>query len=218
MSPSSDTAAREPQSVSVLFFWPMLAAAQLADQGIGLYARNLKFLAEEVKIHSELRPKLATDNEVLLNLRTMLFRNYSIPSAAGIPTIVIAPYAGHSAMIADYHRGQSLMETLRDNGVGRVFLTDWKSATDDMKDLEIDQYLAELTVCVDDLGGRANLIGLCQGGWMAAMLARGSRKRSQASCLPALRSTPTPAMDRSNAWRTLTRTAFTKSWSRWAAA
>jgi poly(3-hydroxybutyrate) depolymerase len=171
MSPSSDAAAREPQSVSVPFFWPMLAAAQLADQGIGLYARNLKFLAEEVKIHSELRPKLATDNEVLLNLRTMLFRNYSIPSAAGIPTIVIAPYAGHSAMIADYHRGQSLMETLRDNGVGRVFLTDWKSATDDMKDLEIDQYLAELTVCVDDLGGRANLIGLCQGGWMATMLA-----------------------------------------------
>jgi len=52
-----------------------------------------------------------------------------------------------------------------------VFLTDWKSATEDMKDLEIDQYLAELNVCIDDLGGRVKLIGLCQGGWMAAMCA-----------------------------------------------
>jgi poly(3-hydroxybutyrate) depolymerase len=40
-----------------------------------------------------------------------------------------------------------------------------------MKDLEIDQYLAELNVCVDDLEGRVNLIGLCQGGWMSAMYA-----------------------------------------------
>ena len=40
-----------------------------------------------------------------------------------------------------------------------------------MKDLEVDQYLAELLACIDDLGGRVNLVGLCQGGWMAAMLA-----------------------------------------------
>ena len=46
-------------------------------------------------------------------------------------------YAGHSAMIADYHQGQSLMETLLANGLDRVFLTDWKPATEDTKDLEI---------------------------------------------------------------------------------
>jgi polyhydroxyalkanoate depolymerase len=88
-----------------------------------------------------------------------------------VPTIVDAPYAGHTAMIADYHNGQSLIETLLSNGVNRVFLTDWKSATEDMKDLEIDQYLAELNVCVDDLGNKVNLVGLCQGGWMSAMYA-----------------------------------------------
>jgi poly-beta-hydroxyalkanoate depolymerase len=32
-------------------------------------------------------------------------------------------------------------------------------------------YLAELVVAIDDLGGYFNLIGLCQGGWMAAMMA-----------------------------------------------
>jgi poly(3-hydroxyalkanoate) synthetase len=52
-----------------------------------------------------------------------------------------------------------------------VALTDWKSATEDMKDLEIDNYLAELIVAIDDLGGRVNLIGLCQGGWVSAMIA-----------------------------------------------
>jgi pimeloyl-ACP methyl ester carboxylesterase len=40
-----------------------------------------------------------------------------------------------------------------------------------MKDLEIDNYLAEMIVAIDDLGGRVNLVGLCQGGWLSAMIA-----------------------------------------------
>jgi len=40
-----------------------------------------------------------------------------------------------------------------------------------MKDLEIDNYLAEMVVAIDDLGGRVNLVGLCQGGWLSAMVA-----------------------------------------------
>ncbi len=157
--------------VGVPFFWPMTAAAVMAEEGLELYARNLELLAEERKLATIAPPRLATADRILLDLRTMRFRDYSLPDAAGVPTIVDAPYAGHSAAIADYHRGQSLMETLRENGVTRLFLTDWKSATPDMKDLEIDQYLAEIAVCVDDLGGRVNLVGLCQGGWMAAMFA-----------------------------------------------
>jgi pimeloyl-ACP methyl ester carboxylesterase len=74
-------------------------------------------------------------------------------------------------MIADYHKGQSLIETLLANGLGHVALTDWKSATDDMKDFNIDNYLAELIVAIDDLGERVNLVGLCQGGWLSAMAA-----------------------------------------------
>src|SRR5208337_3608381 len=89
----------------------------------------------------------------------------------GIPTLVNAPYAGHRAMVADYHKGQSLVETLLANGVGHVALTDWKSATEDMKDFDIDNYLEELVVAIDDLGGRVNLVGLCQGGWSSAMVA-----------------------------------------------
>lgn len=158
-----------PLSPSVPAFWPMAMAAAMVEEGTELYAKNLEFVEEEIKIHDDLRPKLATPNEARLDLRTMVLRDYGKPG--GVPTLVDAPYAGHSAMIADYHKGQSLLETLLGNGLRHVALTDWKSATEDMKDLEIDNYLAELVVAIDDLGGRVNLVGLCQGGWTAAMIA-----------------------------------------------
>jgi polyhydroxyalkanoate depolymerase len=154
---------------SVPAFWPVAMAAALAEEGAELFVKNIKFVEEEIKIHDELRPSLATPNRVRLNLRTMLLREYGKPE--GIPTVVDAPYAGHSAMIADYHKGQSLIETLLANGVAHVLLTDWKSATADMKDFDIDNYLAEMIVAIDDLGGRVNLIGICQGGWLSAMAA-----------------------------------------------
>jgi len=154
---------------SVPAFWPMAMATALVEEGAELYAKNLKFVEEEIKIHDELRPVLATANRARLDLRTMVLREYGKPG--GIPTLVDAPHAGHTAMIADYHKGQSLIETLLANGLGHVLLTDWKSATLDMKDLEIDNYLAEILAAIDDLGGRVNLVGLCQGGWVSAMIA-----------------------------------------------
>lgn len=71
--------------------------------------------------------------------RAMALRDYGRPGE--IPTLVNAPFAGQSAMIADYRKGQSLVETLLAGGVGHVALTDWKSATEDMKDFDIDNYL-----------------------------------------------------------------------------
>ena len=41
---------------SVPAFWPMAMAASLMEQGAELYAKNLKFVEEEIKIHDELRP------------------------------------------------------------------------------------------------------------------------------------------------------------------
>ena len=169
MPQKSSVRSAELSLLSVPAFWPMVMAKALLDEESELYVKNLKFAEEEIKIHEELRPKLATPNQVRLDLRTMSLRDYGRPG--GIPTLVDAPYAGHTATIADYHKGQSLVETLLDNGIGHVALTDWKSATDDMKDLEIDNYLAEILVAIDDLGGRVNLVGLCQGGWTSAMIA-----------------------------------------------
>ncbi len=150
-------------------FWPVALVAGMEKAKADLALKNLEFVQEDLKLHGDLKPKLATPNVVRLDLRTMALRDYGRPG--GIPTLVNAPFAGHRAEIADYHKGQSLVETLLANGVGHVALTDWKSATDDMKDFDIDNYLEELIVAVDDLGGRVNLVGLCQGGWSSAMVA-----------------------------------------------
>jgi hypothetical protein len=67
-------------------FWPMAMGAALLEQGGEISARNLKFVEEEIQIHAELRPTLATPNEVRLSLRTMALRDYGQPK--GIPTLV----------------------------------------------------------------------------------------------------------------------------------
>lgn len=170
MTSPTSKAASSP-NINVPFFWPTQLAADMVEQGLELVARNVKFLAEETRLHGGIKPRLATRHGVRLKLRTLDLCDYSAPGAKGIPTLVNAPYAGHTSMIADYHDGQSLMQTLRAGSVRSLFLTDWHSATADMKDFEVDQYLGELLACIDDLGGKVNLVGLCQGGWMAAMLA-----------------------------------------------
>jgi pimeloyl-ACP methyl ester carboxylesterase len=49
-----------------------------------------------------------------------------------------------------------------------------------MRYLSIDNYLADLDVAVDELGGKVDLVGLCQGGWMALLFAARFPESSQA--------------------------------------
>jgi polyhydroxyalkanoate depolymerase len=158
---------------TVPWFWPLAAAVEMQASGLRLVEDNVHYLAETARLEMPPPPEWATRNRVLLDLDTMRLRDFSGSSASQnvAPTLIDAPYAGHSATIADYDRGQSLVETLQANGLARVLVTDWKPATKDMRDFDIDKYLAEFNVAVDDLGGRVNLVGLCQGGWMSAMYA-----------------------------------------------
>jgi len=159
---------RMPSAVPL--FWPMALAAEAFKQSQQLVDKNLRFLEEEARLHALHHPRMATRNTERIKLRTLTLREYG-RADGGIPTLVVAPYAGHTSVIADYYPGQSLVETLLSNGVAHVLLTDWHSATEDMKDLEIDNYLADLCVVIDDIGGLVNLVGLCQGGWISAMMA-----------------------------------------------
>jgi poly(3-hydroxyalkanoate) synthetase len=102
----------------------------------------------------------------VLELSTVRLRDFST-AADGVPVLVCAPYALHGAMIADFAPGHSLVAALLSAGLTRVFVTDWRSAGPDMRFLSIDNYLADLNVLVDQLGGSVDLVGLCQGGWMA---------------------------------------------------
>jgi poly(3-hydroxyalkanoate) synthetase len=64
-----------------------------------------------------------------------------------------------------------VVETLCQSGLSRVFVTDWRSATPETRYFTIDSYLADLNVGVDELGPPVDLIGLCQGGWLALVYA-----------------------------------------------
>jgi len=158
------------------FLWPFALFEGYEEEALEVGRQALKddykFMKEVEKTQVE-RPKplWATENRVFLDLRTVAIRDFSGTGAGGICTLVVAPYAGHTSVIVDFHKGQSLVEALIAAGLSRVCATDWKSATEDMKDFDIDNYLEELNACVDDLGGRVNLAGMCQGGWLSAMFA-----------------------------------------------
>lgn len=100
----------------------------------------------------------------------MRLRDFSL-TAAGPSVLVCAPYALHSAWITDFAPGHSIVEALRREGLDRVYLTDWRSATTDMRYFSIDSYLSDLNVAVDEIGAPVDLIGLCQGGWLSLVYA-----------------------------------------------
>ncbi len=172
MSKVGRKATTPAQEHSVPWFWPMAAGIELADEGMKIFGDNLKFAAAAETISLPPPPGWATKNQVVLDLDTMRLRDFSRTAGRSqTPVLIDAPYAGHSSTIADYDKGQSLVETLLDAGLARVLVTDWKSATPEMRYFDVDTYLAELNVAIDDLGGRVHLIGLCQGGWMSAIYA-----------------------------------------------
>jgi len=159
--------------VGVPFFWPFSIAMNMTDQALGLEQKNMKFLDEVVKTEvTPGKPHWASKNKVLVTLHTFTLRDFSTKGAGKeTPVLIIPPYAGHTSEIADFQKKQSLVEALLDNGIKNVVLTDWHSATQKMKDYDIDNYLADLHVAVKDLGGHVHMVGLCQGGWMAAIYA-----------------------------------------------
>jgi len=92
-------------------------------------------------------------------------------AAPVIPTLVLPPQAGHSSTIVDFAPGQSQLATLRAAGLVRIATLEWLAATAATRDTGIADYLAVIDRAVDELGGRVNLIGDCQGGWLAAIYA-----------------------------------------------
>jgi poly(3-hydroxyalkanoate) synthetase len=115
-------------------------------------------------------PPWTTPNRVALELSSMRLRDFS-QTGAGPPVLVCAPYALHGARIADFAPRHSIVETLRHEGLDRVHVTDWHSATSEMRHFGIDAYLSDLNVAVDEIGAPVDLVGLCQGGWLSLIYA-----------------------------------------------
>jgi poly(3-hydroxyalkanoate) synthetase len=152
------------------FLWPALAAASASEISAAAAKQfaGLAFGAEASPATGE--PKWTTPNTIALELKTVRLRDFTTAQNR-IPTLLCAPFALHGAAVADLAPGHSLVAALRGAGLRRLFVADWRSANADMRFLGIDDYLADLNVLIDQLGGMVDLVGLCQGGWMSLLYA-----------------------------------------------
>lgn len=156
------------QFPQIAFLWPALIAASASEISASV-ARQFADLASRARTApAACEPQWATPNTIALELSSVRMRDFSTAQDS-VATLLCAPLALHGASVADLAFGHSLVGALRGAGLGRLYVTDWRSATPDMRYLTIDSYLADLNVLVDQLGGTVNLVGLCQGGWMALL-------------------------------------------------
>jgi poly(3-hydroxyalkanoate) synthetase len=169
--PRAELGMSRPDSLLESFLvWPLAAAALAAKANLRLLEDLMSSVSGERSVSSSLSLPWTTSNTVALELASMRLRNFST-DAGGLPTLICAPYALHRASIADFAPGHSVVEALCQGGLSRVFVTDWRPATPETRYFSIDNYLADLNVAVDDLGPPVDLIGLCQGGWLALVYA-----------------------------------------------
>jgi poly(3-hydroxyalkanoate) synthetase len=148
------------------WLWPLQATRLALDSYAGWFAGNgLPPAPDPAPL------EWTTPNVVTLQLQSMQLRSFSHAQSNQSPVLICAPYALHRALIADFAPGHSLVEALQRGGLDNLHVTDWRSATPDMCNLSIDNYLADLNVAIDEIGAPVDLVGLCQGGWLSLVYA-----------------------------------------------
>jgi poly(3-hydroxyalkanoate) synthetase len=116
------------------------------------------------------RPRWSTPHAVVFRSPIARLRDFSTAGARGVvPTLVLPPQAGHDSCVVDYSAAQSQMRTILAAGLERAYTLDWIGATASTKDAGIEDYLDVLEGAIDHIGGPVNLIGDCQGGWLATI-------------------------------------------------
>jgi poly(3-hydroxyalkanoate) synthetase len=88
-----------------------------------------------------------------------------------VPTLVLPPQAGHSSHVVDFAPGQSQLAVLLEAGLTQLYAMEWRAATAATRDVTITDYLDVIDRAVIQAGGCANLVGDCQGGWLATIYA-----------------------------------------------
>jgi poly(3-hydroxybutyrate) depolymerase len=119
-------------------------------------------------------PQWASRHRIVRETALSRVRDFSPTRPADVvPTLVLPPQAGHDSCIVDYSAGQSQVQTILAAGLERLYSLDWIGATQETKDATIDDYLAEVdaAVAVAGEGRPVNLVGDCQGGWLATVYA-----------------------------------------------
>jgi poly(3-hydroxyalkanoate) synthetase len=118
------------------------------------------------------KPVWSSPNEVVLSSPIAALRDFSDGSRARVkPTLVLPPQAGHHSSIVDYSAEQSQIDTIRGAGLERVWAMEWIGATARTKHACMEDYIDFLDEALELIGEPVNLIGDCQGGWLAAIYA-----------------------------------------------
>jgi poly(3-hydroxybutyrate) depolymerase len=119
-------------------------------------------------------PRWASRQRIVRRSALTRLRDFTPARPADVvPTLVLPPQAGHDSCIVDYSTAQSQMQTILAAGLERLYAMDWIGVTQETKDATITDYLAEVHAAVQEAGrgGRVNLVGDCQGGWLATIYA-----------------------------------------------
>jgi len=134
--------------------------------------KNILNKIEDIKTFIEtsfptITPEWTTKNEIVICNEAFILRKFSgDPSRS--KTLIVPPQAGHSSHIADYDRGQSIVESTMKQRGGDVFCIEWLSCTQERKHESIRDLVSQVHECVLFIG-LCHLIGLCQGGWLSTI-------------------------------------------------
>ena len=116
-------------------------------------------------------PTWASPNRIVGQWPVARLRDFSARDAPDdiVPTLILPPQAGHDSCVVDYAPGQSQVQTALAAGCAKVFSLDWKGATEETKHATIEDYLYTIRAAIEQIGGHANVVGDCQGGWLATI-------------------------------------------------
>ncbi len=115
-------------------------------------------------------PDWSTPNDVAAATPLAVLRRFG-SARRGRPVLVLPPQAGHHSCIVDYSPGQSQVRTALAAGYRQVHVLEWLGATDETKDASIEDYLGVIMESIERIGGPVDLVGNCQGGWLATIYA-----------------------------------------------
>ncbi len=115
-------------------------------------------------------PEWSTPNDVVERSPLSVLRRFG-SARRGRPLLVLPPQAGHHSCVVDYSPEQSQVRTALAAGYRQVHVLEWLGATDETKDASIADYLEVVASAIERIGGPVDLVGDCQGGWLAAIYA-----------------------------------------------
>jgi len=146
-------------------FW--VDAASRARTPVDLAARSLLWWSTML---NRREPQWHLPNEIVLSTPIAVLRDFSQGSTDEVvPTLVLPPQAGHSSTVVDFSPTQSQMAVIRAAGLTRAYALEWRPATASTRNVTITDYLDVIDRSIQQMGGRANIVGDCQGGWLAAI-------------------------------------------------